>query len=332
MNIEKTLNNNRKAEIFKKVSVVIVCMNNLKNLLPCLESIIKSSNKTSYEIIVVAYLFSQENLDFLRLVHPAIQIIESNEIRGFAENNNLAFKVAKGEYCFVLNDDTLMKTPVIDFLFESFVLEPMASFMSPKILNYDGTIQSCGRPPVSLWSYFLTALILRKEQKIKSKHTHKSGIFQSFNVVGAAFMVKTSVFKELGFFDEKYFFCPEDIALSTLANKRGYKCFVNSDIEIYHLEGGTSSMVQTATFPVIQKGIILFLGDTFVKKITITLIVVLRLIIILTNAFFGKSSKNRTITLLKSKNALKAVFLNKTTKELFVKYYNELNLKPREVS
>lgn len=44
-----------------KVAIVIVCMNNLKNLFPCLDSI-KQQTKISYEVWVVAYLFSKENL------------------------------------------------------------------------------------------------------------------------------------------------------------------------------------------------------------------------------------------------------------------------------
>lgn len=35
-------------------------------------------------------------------------------------------------------------------------------------------------------------------------------------------MIKTDIFRQMGFFDEYYFFCPEDIALSTALNRRGY--------------------------------------------------------------------------------------------------------------
>lgn len=89
------------------VSIVIVCMNNLNNLYPCLESIRKYTS-VSYEAFVVAYLFSKENLLKVKLDFPWVTFIESNEIRGFSENNNLALKQAKGKYCFVLNDDTYM--------------------------------------------------------------------------------------------------------------------------------------------------------------------------------------------------------------------------------
>lgn len=48
-----------------KAAIVIVCMNNLKNLFPCLDSI-KQQTTISYEVWVVAYLFSKENLTLLR--------------------------------------------------------------------------------------------------------------------------------------------------------------------------------------------------------------------------------------------------------------------------
>ena len=82
------------------VSIIIVCMNNLSNLIPCLDSI-KKYTSLSYETIVVAYMFSPENLSYIKQNYPWIKIIESKEIRGFSENNNLAIKIAKGKYCFI---------------------------------------------------------------------------------------------------------------------------------------------------------------------------------------------------------------------------------------
>ena len=49
------------------VSIVIVCMNNLKNLYPCLNSILKNTT-VNYEVFVVAFLFSDENKSFVRII------------------------------------------------------------------------------------------------------------------------------------------------------------------------------------------------------------------------------------------------------------------------
>ena len=151
------------------VSIVIVCMNNLKNLYPCLESI-KKYTTVSYETLVVAYLFSKENLEKVKKDFPWVTFIESNEIRGFSENNNLALRQAKGKYCFVLNDDTFMDIPVIDRLVDSIEKQPSdVAIMSPKGLFPDGSLQSCGRPIHSFWTYIAGMLRLYNEQNSKSK-------------------------------------------------------------------------------------------------------------------------------------------------------------------
>ncbi|MBN1364466.1 MAG: glycosyltransferase [Syntrophaceae bacterium] len=265
-------NNKNEREI--DLSIIIVCMNNLGYLCECLDSIIAYTFKTNYEIIIVAYFFSRENLELLKQRYPIVKIIESNEIRGFAENNNLALHQVRGEYTFVLNDDTKFNTPVVDLLFESMKQTPDATVMSPKTLFEDGRAQSCGRPKLTFWTYLLSRLKLWNEQKTKSSYTNQKGTFQSYNIVGAAFMIKTEIFQELGFFDETYFFCPEDIALSTLANKRGYKCYVDESISLYHLEGGTSSEIKMATFPTSVKGnVIFYSGNSIVKKCLLTIII-----------------------------------------------------------
>lgn len=64
------------------VSIVIVCMNNLKLLYPCLDSI-KKYTTLNYETLVVAYMFSRENLEKLKKDYSWINVIESNEYRGF---------------------------------------------------------------------------------------------------------------------------------------------------------------------------------------------------------------------------------------------------------
>ena len=131
-----------------KAAIVIVCMNNLKNLFPCLDSIQKYT-QISYEIWVVAYLFSKENLNSLKEKYPNVIIVESNDIRGFSENNNLALRQIKTEYALVLNDDTIFQEPVLDELVRSIEKTHGADVMSPKLVNADGSYQSCGKNPVN---------------------------------------------------------------------------------------------------------------------------------------------------------------------------------------
>ena len=86
-----------------QVSVVIVCMGDpTVHLYACLDSLF-AQNRTPLEVWVVAYLMQAEHREALAARYPAIHIIESREVRGFAENNNLALRKIDSEYCFVVN-------------------------------------------------------------------------------------------------------------------------------------------------------------------------------------------------------------------------------------
>ncbi len=242
------------------VSIVIVCMNNLRNLYPCLNSILKNTT-VDYEIIIVAFLFSDENLQKLRSDFPTVKIIISNEFRGFSENNNLALKQAQGKYCFVVNDDTFFSDRVIDKLVEDFKkATDNVAIISPTTLNADGTIQRCGKPKYNLFTYLLYWMKLIGFYEKNSRYTNGKGIFQTYNISGACFLIKTDVFRKMGWFDERFYFCPEDIALSTTLNENGYKCYVDSTIELTHTGGGSWSKTLYATKPAQIKGEIIFYG------------------------------------------------------------------------
>ena len=129
------------------VSIVIVCMNRMDNLYPCLEGL-RAHTSVPYECFVVAYRFSPENLAKAQTDFPWVSWVVSDELRGFSENNNLALRQARGRYCFVLNDDTEMSQDVIGALVRDFERLPQdAAIVSPRLLNADGSLQLCGRPP-----------------------------------------------------------------------------------------------------------------------------------------------------------------------------------------
>ncbi|WP_455664432.1 glycosyltransferase [Phocaeicola sp.] len=309
------------------VSIVIVCMNNLENLYPCLDSIRKYT-MVSYETLVVAYLFSKENLEKVRHDYPWITLIESNEIRGFSENNNLALRQAKGKYCFVVNDDTELRMSVIDVLVDTIEKLPArVAVISPVTTFPDGAIQVSGRPFKNWVRFILQMFHLWSENK--GKTVNQKGIFKSYNIVGAAFLIKTDIFKKYDWFDEIYFFCPEDVALSTLLNKEGYDCFVNSDVKIVHKEGmsGKSlSYVQTATRPAACRGSILFYAENnVIRQMILSLVVFIvycfRYII---HGLLGLLSHKPNVNSILAKgdlNCIKISFSNKTPKEIFIKYF-----------
>lgn len=308
------------------VSIVIVCMNRLDNLYPCLESI-KEHCRASYETLVVAYRFSDENFERLQLDFPWVNFIRSTELRGFSENNNLALSEAKGRYCFILNDDTIMTSDVISQLSGDFdKLPDNAAIVTPKLLNADGSLQLCGRPPYPALNYVLQQWHLYKEpiDDTRGKTPIFDSVYKTSNISGAAFLIKTDVFRSLGWFDESYFFTPEDIALSTLARKRNYGVYVDSSATIVHKWRTTASRISPAVRPASVRGSLIFFssGSSF-KYFLIALPVWLAESLKWAKASIvhrrHPSAENR-IKMQTYRNISHSIFTRVSPKELFKRY------------
>jgi len=240
----------------KEVSIVIVCMNRPDNLWPCLESI-NRLNATPCETFVVAYMFSEENLRRLREEWPGVRVVESRDLRGFSENNNLALKLVTTPFTFIVNDDTEMDMPVIDRLLEDFRKIPDAAAISPKIVFPDGRVQTCGRGPWTPWRW-MRHYVSAVDETRPSRWTMQDGVFPTWTLNGACFMIRTDVFREAGFFDETYTFTPEDIALGTLLSRKGHRIYTDADAVIIHKAGATASRIEPAIKPARVRGDLIF--------------------------------------------------------------------------
>ena len=309
------------------VSVVIVSMNRPDLLYPCLEGLY-AQTKAPLEVWVVAYLYSEENLARLKADWPAAKVVESRELRGFSENNNLALRQITGDYCFIVNDDTLMTMPVVDALLADFDRLPAdAAIVSPKIVFPDGRVQTCGRAPWTAWRYLKHYLHLVDETK-PSAWSMKEGLFRTWTVNGACFLIRTDVFREAGWFDETYVFTPEDIALGHRVNDLGYTVWADADVVITHLAGGTVSRLEAAIKPTRVRGALQFYsGGNPVKYALLGGFVwCVEALRRLKYRFADRSdpASHAAIMDATARNVMRSVFTKRTSKEIFVQLYREI--------
>ena len=311
-----------------KVSVVIVCMNRPDLLNPCLEGLF-ARNRAELEVWVVAYLFSEENLARLRADWPSVKVVESRELRGFSENNNLALRQVTGEYCFIVNDDTLMRMPVIDALLADFGRLPAdAAIVSPKIVFPDGRVQTNGRAPWTAWRY-VKHYLHQVDESVPTPWSMQEGLFRTWTVNGACFLIKTAVFREAGWFDETYTFTPEDIAIGHKVNELGYTVWSDSDVEITHLAGGTVSRLEAAVKPTRVRGALQFYsGGNPVKYFLLGSFVwcveaLRRLKYLLADR--SDPGSQAAIMDATAKNVMRSIFTKRTSKEVFTQLYHEIH-------
>ncbi len=219
-----------------KVTVLIVTMNPRERLGACLDSL-KAKTRLPFEVRVAAHRCKPEDVAWLRGAYPWISVVESDgSARGFAENNNLAAKGARGEYLFLLNDDTVLDTDAVDRLAALLDARPDAGIASPYLLNRDGSVQFCGGVEMTAWTWFLAEMRWRRIVDMCNPFVGAGGVFETQNAMGAAMMVRRALWEELGGLDERFFFGPEDTALSAAVRERGLKILVDEGARIYHLQ------------------------------------------------------------------------------------------------
>jgi GT2 family glycosyltransferase len=299
------------------VSIVIVCMNRPDNLYPCLQGV-RAHTHVPCETFVVAYRFSAENLAKAQADFPWVRWIVRDGIRGFSENNNLALREAKGTYCFIVNDDTRMDTPVVDRLVEDFGRLPdSAAAVSPCIRFPDGRVQTCGRGPWSPWRYARHYLHGVDETR-PSRWSMQAGLFRTYTLNGACFLIRTDVFREAGWFDERYFFTPEDIALGHLLNDRGYSVWADADVSITHVAGGSVSALEPAIKPARVRGSLIFYGEPLPLKLFIWCYEALR---VCKYAFLPRTQRN-VMMRQTARNVMHTVFSDASPKDIFIRCFH----------
>jgi GT2 family glycosyltransferase len=119
-----------------KISVIIVSYNCKAFLDYCLQSVIKALKQIDSEILVIDNCSTDGSVEYLKSKKYDLRIIENKENLGFSKANNKAAKLAKGEYLFFLNPDTIIPEDLIDSFFKN--KKPNTGIFSFRMIDGEG--------------------------------------------------------------------------------------------------------------------------------------------------------------------------------------------------
>ena len=215
-----------------KLSVVIVCYNNLEVLRDCLDSIEKYNDiGQSLEVIVVDNGTSNTTFDYVTNNYKNVKILK-NENKGFGQGNNIGFIASSGEFILFLNPDTILIEPIFTFALKCFESEPKLGLFGLKLINASGKW--------NLSFNYIDKHGLIYAQLIKLFHKISYFSPDMMYVVGANLFMRRSVFSEIGMFDEEFFMYYEEPDIAKRIKKLGYSIKYFPTKRIIHLEGASS--------------------------------------------------------------------------------------------
>lgn len=208
------------------LSIIIVNWNGGSLLTRCIETVISSAPKVTYEIVIVDNASTDDSLAKLRASAVAapmigreqIRIIGNSENRGFGAANNQAFALTDSPLVFLLNLDTEVPPGTIDTLIQRLTSDSKIGACGPKMLNADGSLQTSVffNPPCvwhtilsQLWLYRLLPRRIRGELLLGWHWSHDRE--RSVPMLGgAAILAKREMIEEVGGFNESYHMYSED--------------------------------------------------------------------------------------------------------------------------
>jgi len=183
---------------------------------------------------VILILNRDEELSFAGSDFPFPLIIRRNDHpRGFAENNNQAFRIASpapDDYFCLINPDVRLPHDVFGLLVECLEREPGAGVVAPQVCNSRGEVEDNARRLPSPMA------ILRKALGMQENTPPISGDeCQPVDWVAGMFMLfPASVYAAVGGFDERYFLYYEDVDLCCRLRLAGYEVFLAPSAVVVH--------------------------------------------------------------------------------------------------
>lgn len=231
-----------------KLSIVIICWNDLKVIRECLRSIYGGTHFADFEVIVSDNGSTDGSIEFIRKEYPSARILENRANLGFAKGNNAGIHASRGEYILILNPDTIIHDGSLDKFVDFAQSHPEAGAFGCRVLNYDGTYQVSARLFPTPWRYWIKALYLRRLAKYSriftyeeyprwQGETERAVDWQS----GCCVMFRGDLLRRLGGFDEQFFYHFEEVDLCRRVWNAGFPILFTPAAVITHLGGQSVS-------------------------------------------------------------------------------------------
>lgn len=252
----------------KKLSVIIINYNTPAMTEKAIRAFKENALGLDYEIILIDNNSSQKISDEV-IKELNLKYIANGQNLGFAKAVNHGLKAAESaEYILLLNSDAIVDNGATAKLLAYLEKEKTVVIIGPKFIYPNGKNQiSSGKFP-NLWRELFRFSLLYKILPFGVFNEDFKNIRTVDWLSGGCMLIRTEVIKQIGLFDENYFFGAEDKDFCLRAKNKSWQVIYYPVAQIRH-EHGFSSGGRRAThrLEMEREAEDYFLAKNFPKKI-----------------------------------------------------------------
>ena len=216
------------------ITVVVVNLNGLDLLGPCLDSLVAQTYPADQvEIILIDNASTDGSVSFVRKNHPRVRVLVNDANVGFSPAINQAATVASGEYLALINNDaTADPNWLIEAARHLQAHEEVGCVASLILRDDKETIDYAGSAMAFNGMGYAQHVL---EDAARAPDYSQKTLFAS----GGAMLTRTATFLDVGGFDDTYFAFFEDVDYGWRLWVMGHEThFVPASI-VYHRHHGT---------------------------------------------------------------------------------------------
>lgn len=231
------------------LSIITVGFRSEDTILPFLNSIKKSRDGLSKEVIVVDNYPADRCAKLAKNHSLKPKVIVNHENIGFSKAINQGIKISKGKYILIINPDTRIIGGALKTLFDFAEKHPGLGAVAPKLVFDNGKVQ----PSVYKFPTILNAI---KHDFFGCKNCFKKYFPGNKTVkveiaIMAAFLVPRVTINQIGGLDERFFLYYEDIEYCRRLKKFKLPLYFHPKAQVMHVHGASGNFSDHLSSPLL---------------------------------------------------------------------------------
>ncbi len=219
------------------ISALVLNYRSPADTVKCVEALLAQTLAQEMEIIIVDNHSCDESVGWVRARFgslPSVTILETRENIGYGRGNNLAASIARGECLLIVNPDNVLPPDAAERLLRTAQQRPDIGIVGPALVYPDGTLRPSARTFPVMRDLFHKRLFPEQWHRTYARDmTEKNTAPVPVDwLVGACLLIRTTVFRDLGGFDERFFLFFEDIDFCRRAKKLGYGVLYDPTVRV----------------------------------------------------------------------------------------------------